>query len=51
MEQSQGQEEKVAKEAIAPEVQNSKKPRNFVFELSLPGILEGLLVQIGDGIQ
>lgn len=50
-EQSQGQEEKVANETIAPEVQNSNKPRNFVFEFSLPSILEGLLVQIGVEIQ
>lgn len=50
MEQSQGQEEKVANEAITPEVQNSSKPRNLVFEFSLSSILEGLLVQIEDEI-
>lgn len=49
VEQSQGQEEKVA-EAITPEVQNSNNFGYFVSEFNLPNILEGLIVQIGDGI-
>lgn len=42
-EQSQGQEEKVANEDIAPEVQNSNEPRNLYLNSAFPAFWKDCL--------